>query len=375
MKDSKLKAHKITFAIARKEFLHIIHDPRTLAILFLMPIIQLLMFGYAMNLEIQNVNLAVIDFAKSTHSRLLIEEFKGSKFFSGLFLNEKTTEIDRIFKSRQAHAVMIISEDFDKNFKRSTVTPVQFIIDASNANAAALIQNYCTQVLTNFNIKFNKKLPLPFDVRPQILYNPDMKSAYFFVPGLIALLLIMVSALLTSIAITREKEMGTMEQILVSPVNPRQIILGKVLPYIVLAYIIGTVILTIAFFIFNVPFRGNIILLMVLSLVYITVALALGLLISTIARTQQVAMMIALIATLLPTLFLSGFIFPIDSMPKVLQYISYLIPAKYFLFMVRGIILKGSNLYHLLQPTIILILMAFVLLTISIKKFSLKLEK
>lgn len=365
----------IITAIARKEFLHILHDPRTLTILFIMPILQLVMFGYALKMEIQEVKIGIVDYANTNESRHLIEQFKGSPFFVPLFYDGPLSEIDELFKSRSANLVMIIPEDFDKQLQRNTEIPISFTIDASDANAATAIRNYCNQVVVDFNQTYNRQLPLPFDITSSILYNPDTKSTYFFVPGIIALLLIMISALLTSITIAREKETGTMEQILVSPVKPRQIILGKVLPYILLAILIAVVILLVGVFLFNVPFRGNVILLFILSTLYIITALSIGLMISTVAKSQQVAMMVAMIMTLLPTVMLSGFIFPIASMPKLLQYLSYIIPARYYLHIVRGIILKGSTFFDLVQPTLFLGIISGILLMVSIRKFSSNLEK
>jgi ABC-2 type transport system permease protein len=365
----------IITAIAKKEFLHILHDPRTLTILFIMPILQLVMFGYALKMEIQEVKIGIVDYANTNESRHLIEQFKGSPFFVPFFYDGPLSEMDELFKSRSANLVMIIPEDFDKQLQRNREIPLSFTIDASDANAATAIRNYCNQVIVDFNQTYNRQLPLPFDITSSILYNPDTKSTYFFVPGIIALLLIMISALLTSITITREKETGTMEQILVSPVKSHQIILGKVLPYIFLAILIALVILLTGIFLFKVPFRGNALLLFILSTLYIITALSIGLMISTVAKTQQVAMMVAMIITLLPTIMLSGFIFPIASMPKLLQYLSYIIPARYYLHIVRGIILKGSTFLDLSQPTLFLGVISAILLIVSIRKFSSNLEK
>jgi ABC-2 type transport system permease protein len=365
----------IITAIAKKEFLHILHDPRTLTILFIMPILQLVMFGYALKMEIQEVKIGIVDYANTNESRHLIEQFKGSPFFVPFFYEGPLSEVDELFKSRSANLVMIIPEDFDKQLQRNREIPLSFTIDASDANAATAIRNYCNQVIVDFNQTYNRQLPLPFDITSSILYNPDTKSTYFFVPGIIALLLIMISALLTSITITREKETGTMEQILVSPVKSHQIILGKVLPYILLAILIALVILLTGIFLFKVPFRGNALLLFILSTLYIITALSIGLMISTVAKTQQVAMMVAMIITLLPTIMLSGFIFPIASMPKLLQYLSYIIPARYYLHIVRGIILKGSTFLDLSQPTLFLGVISAILLIVSIRKFSSNLEK
>lgn len=361
--------------IARKEFLHIIHDPRTLAIIFLMPVVQLIMFGYALNLEIQKVDIAIADQAQSALSRQLIQQFKGSRFFRPFALEGPVSRAEDQFRQRRAKAILMIPFDLDRKLETGRPVQLQFLIDASDPNSATLIRNYCSQVVRRFNLEQGMNLVLPFEVRSTILFNPDMKSAYFFVPGLMALLLVMISALLTSIAITREKETGTLEQILVSPVRPWEIIIGKVLPYVLLAFMDAALILFIGVTLFQVPFQGNLLLLVALTLLYILTALSLGLMISTVARTQQVAMMIALVATLLPTIILSGFIFPIASMPKILQAVSYIIPARFYLLIVRGIILKGSVFSQLLEPVLFLALMSLILLTVSIRKFSMNLEK
>jgi ABC-2 type transport system permease protein len=369
-----IRKKPIIISIANKEVLHILKDPRSLLILFLMPILQLVMFGYALKMEIQTVKIGVIDYSQSALSRQLIESFNGSEFFQLFPFAGEEEQIDVLFKNRAAHAVMIIPIDFTRDMTREALVPVQFLIDAADPNAGTMIRNYINQIIIGFNESGNEVLPIPFEFRGTLLYNPDQKSTYFFVPGIVALLLVMISALLTSITITREKETGTMEQILVSPIRSHEIIIGKVLPYIILAFLIGIVILLIGIFLFEVPFEGSVFLLLILSTLYIITALSLGLMISTIAATQQVAMMLALIATLLPTFLLSGFIFPISSMPEILQYITYLIPAKYYLLIIRGIILKGSTFIQLLMPTLYLGIMSTILLIISIRKFSTNLE-
>ena len=362
-------------AIARKEFFHIIYDFRTLAILFLMPVAQLVMFGYALNMEIQRVEMAVVDYARTPASRDLVAAFRGSPFFHPFYYDGRLPDVETLFQMRQARVAMVISRDFSRRLRRHPEAPVQFLIDASDANAATLIRNYCAQVVLDYNIGRRARLPLPFDPRQAILFNPDLKSAYFFVPGIIALILVMISALLTSIAIAREKETGTMEQMLVSPVRPYEIILGKVLPYIGLAFLDAAVIISVGMTLFNVPFLGSPLLLVLLTALYLVTALSLGLMISTRVRTQQVAMMAALVATLLPTIMLSGLIFPIASMPQPLQYVTRLVPARYYLLIVRGIMLKGSGLMQLLQPAISLAVMTALLLAVSIRRFGMTLER
>lgn len=362
-------------AIARKEFLHILHDPRSLVIIFLMPLFQLVMFGYALNLEIKEVELAVVDYSHTNASRHLVEQFSGNGFFSVFYYTGRFEDLESLFLDRKARAILIIDADFAKNLQNRNVTPVQMLIDASDPNAATLIRNYCNQVILRFNDRHGANIPAPFGVESTIWFNPDMKSAYFFVPGLLALLLVMVCALLTSITITREKEMGTMEQILVSPVRAHEIIIGKVLPYVLISLLIGLLIVVLGMVLFHVPFRGSYLLLTLLSLVYIVTALSVGIMISTITQTQQVAMMLALVATLLPTIVLSGFIFPIASMPLPLQILSNVIPAKFYLHIARGIMLKGNTFMQLLQPTLVLLFMTAVMLLIAKRKFRLTLER
>lgn len=362
-------------AIAKKEFLHIIYDKRSLLIIIAMPLLMLVLFGYALDMEIDNIDMAVVDFDRTAISRNLIDEFSGSNFFNVSHYNGKMEEIEEVFLLREARVVLIVNQHFSKDFQRQAQTPIQIMIDASDPNAATLIRGYCNGIILNFNSKYGGTLPIPFQIKPRIWYNPDLKSAYFFVPGLIALILIMISAMLTSITITREKELGTLEQILVSPVKPREIIIGKVLPYVLLAFMDGFLILVLGNLLFDLPFLGNYILLIFLSLLYILTSLSLGLMISTLVHTQQVAMMIAIVVTLLPTVMISGFIFPIQSMPVVLQYISYIVPAKYYMIILRGILLKGNTLMQLLPQALFLTVMSLVLLRRAVSRFSTNLEK
>jgi len=370
-----MKKRSRIFAIARKEFFHIIHDPRSLIIIFLLPTLQLIMFGYALNLEIQNVNLAIIDYDRSPLSEDLIQKFSASEYFTVHPYQELPSEINQLFLRREMQAVLIIPADFSRKINMGNKADVQLILDAVDPNAAINIRNYCNQIILDFNQNYLRAFQIPIRLESNIWFNPDMKSTYFFVPGLLALLLVMISALMTSITITREKETGTLEQILVSPVSAREIIIGKVIPYIFLAFLVGSLIIGIGVFLFGVPFRGSLLLLVLLTILYIVTALSLGLMISSIVPTQQVAMMAALVATLLPTLILSGFIFPLKSMPYILQMISYIIPAKYYLTIVRGIMLKGNSLFQLYIPVFFLILMSFVLLNVAVKRFRLNLEK
>lgn len=352
-------------AIGLKEMHHILHDIRTLMILFLMPLVQLIIFGYAMNMEIRHVPLAVIDYAKSTESRELISNFSHTEYFSTFSLSNYTAAVEEIFLKRKAKAVLVIPYNYGKDTK-----DVQLLIDASEPNNAQLIQSYVLGIVNSTN----SGQASPMNVLPVIMFNPDLKSAYFFVPGLIAMILVMISALLTSISISREKEMGTLEQILVSPVSASEILVGKVLPYIVLALMDALLILGVGMFLFHVPFNGDFLSFLGFTFLYVLTALCLGLLISTVAKTQQAAMMMALGATLLPTLMLAGFMFPIASMPWILQKLTYMVPARYYLQIIRGIMLKGNSINELWVSGLCLAGMSVVMLFIASKRFSLRLK-
>jgi len=358
--------------IIRKEFIHIRRDFRTLIIIFAMPIFMLLMYGYAINMEIQNIDLAMIDHSLSPASRELVRAFQGSRFFTVTYFDGGESAIEKLFHRRDAKMALIIPQDFARIIGGPAPASVQILIDAGDSNTAQLLQNYANVVLQTYNA--GRGVVAPFEVRATIQYNPTLKSAYYFVPGLVALILMMISALLTSLTIAREKETGTLEQILVSPVRPFEIITGKVVPYLFLAFADGILILLVARFWFEVPIIGNLALILLGCLLFVGVALSFGLLISTLARTQQVAMMGALMGTLLPTVMLSGFIFPIASMPKILQFVTYLVPARYFLPVVRGVMLKGNTIFHLWLPLGMLVLMGIFFLMISAKRFKMTLE-
>jgi ABC-2 type transport system permease protein len=339
-----------------------------------MPTMQLLMFSYAMNLEVQHVDwrarpgadAGVEDPRPAIPAATLRHPF----YFDGL-----ASGIEDLFKAEKARLALVIPSDFDRQLRSRTAIPLQFIIDASDANAAAFVKSYCTQVLAGYNESRGAGLPLPFEVRSAVLFNPHLKSSHFFVPGLMAMILMMISALLTSVAITREKETGTMEQILVSPVRPLEIVVGKVIPYVTLALLDALLILLVGLVVFHVPFRGSVALLLLLTTLYVLTALSLGLMISTFARSQQVAMMVAQVATILPTMMLSGLIFPIASMPKALQAVTYVVPARYYLLIVRGVMLKGSGASQLVAPTVFLAAVAVILLAVSVRRFSMTLER
>ncbi len=375
---------KIKF-IAQKELWHILRDPRSLIIAILMPIVMTLLYGYAINLDIKNIKLAVIDFDKTSASSDLMGRLYNSGYFSEVTDPVSINDPEMILKKGQANAVLIIrpglSEAIQKLKSMQNMTSISvdnyelgLIVDGSDANMAAAAGSYSSIVVSQV-IKDN--LPLGFEmpgirISRQVFYNPDLKSSHFFVPGLIAIILMMISALLTSVTIAREKESGTMEQLLTTPITPRQIIIGKTLPYIGLAILDGFLVLGFGVFHFGVPFIGSTLLLFVFGVIYVIAALAIGIFISTIVKTQQLAMMGAMMVTVLPSVMLSGFIFEIKNMPLVLQIITHIVPARYFLLIVRGIMLKGSGIELLWVEAAFLIALSIVLLSVATKLFKLR---
>ncbi len=336
---------------------------------------MIILYGYAITFDMKNITFAAIDDSKTLQSRELIRSFTGNKFFVPKFMDIKRSEIDQLFKERKIQMVIVIPKDFSESLATSRTTKVQLLVDASDSNVATFINNYSNRVMQIYNEKINIGTPGIINIEPRIFFNPDLKSANFFVPGLVAFILLLISALLTSIAITREKETGTLEQILVSPVYPVEIVIGKVLPYISLGFFNGTIIVLFAKFLFKVPINGSIILMSAFALLYIFVAMSFGLMISASVQTQRTAMFTVIMSTVLPTIMLSGFIFPIVSMPLPLRIISKLIPATYFLIIIRGIMLKGTGVMVLWKQAAALSAIGLFMISIAIKRFKMTLEQ
>jgi ABC-2 type transport system permease protein len=361
-------------SIIRKEFRHILRDRQTFTIIFLMPVAMLFLYGYAITLEMKNIKTVIVDLSKSPQSRSLIENLMSNNFFVITANDIAYENFESVFQKRQAQCIIVIPVDFSTSIAQNPLTKIQLLIDASDPNAANFINNYLNVISTKFNMEQNRGLVQSFSLEPRLLYNPDMKSAYFFVPGLIAVIALLICALLTSIAIVREKENGTMEQILVSPVSPLQIIVGKVIPYMVIGYLMALMILVIGNLWFGVPIHGSFLLLNLVLLLYVLTGLSFGLLISTKTNSQQIALMMTLVSTILPSFMLSGFIFPIASMPSLLQYLSQLVPATHFLIIIRSIMLKGVGFSELIPQISALSAIAFFLMLISVRMFRTTLE-
>jgi len=365
--------HRIRF-IAQKEFYHIFRDFRSLIIVLVMPVMMIFLYGYAINMDIENITMAVVDFDNSAESRDLIERFFASRYFTPSDRPVELGDPEQVLRSGAASAVLVIRSGFGEAVVRRDRFELGLVADGSDATLAAAVQAFANTVLVEF---FKDRLPPDFEmpgvtISRQVLYNPDLKSVHFLVPGLVAIILMMISALLTSMTIAREKESGTMEQLLTTPVKAREILLGKLLPYVAIAFIDGILVLLFARLIFGVPFVGSKILLLVFGLIYVTAALSLGILISSVVKTVREATMMAQLATMLPSVMLSGFIFAIKNMPVVLQALSYLIAARYFVAIIRGIMLKGAGVGVLAVHAGALIVLTVVLLAVATRVFKLK---
>lgn len=363
---------KLLWSIIRKEFIHIWRDPQTLAIIILWPLLMLFLYGYAITLEMKEIPTIISDLANTPLSREYIDDIVSSRFFRITDRNVADKEVETAFRQRRARCVIVIPESFGRDDPDSRL--IQVIIDASDPNAANYIHSYLSTITAAFNRKHIGSLRLPFRFEPRLLYNPDLKSAFFFVPGLVAVIIMLFSALLSSIAIVREKEMGTMEQILVSPLRSMQLVTGKLVPYLLLSLADSVLVLIVAHLCFKVPMHGSGVLLLVTLIIYVLSGLSFGLLISTVTKSQQIAMMATMVITVLPSFLLSGFIFPIRSMPLLFQGIAQIIPATHFLIIIRGIMLKGVGLHELMPQLGALTIFSFVLITVSIRKFHTTLE-
>jgi ABC-2 type transport system permease protein len=345
-------------------------------ILFGMPIAQIMLFGFAITNEINNVNIAILDQSKDTETQKIINIINASKYFDSMQEISHESEIENVFKKGKVKAVLVFEKDFIKNLETKKQAKVQVITDATDPNIANTITNYVNAILQNYTQQLNQEESTAYFIQTQtqLYYNPELKSVFNFVPGVMTVILMLVSAMMTSISITREKELGTMEVLLVSPLKPLQVIIGKVFPYIFLSIINATVIVLLGYFVFKMPIVGSLFLVAFESILFIVTALSLGILISTIANSQQTAMMISLFALMLPVIILSGFIFPISSMPLPLQIISNVIPAKWFIIIIKAVMLKGATLEVIWKETLILIGMTTFFIALSTKKYKIRLE-
>ena len=364
-------------AFIRKEFCHILRDRCTMLILIGMPIVQIILFGFAISTEVRNVETAVLMPSSDAEVQRIVERLDASEYFHVKYIVHSPDEIDRLFKRNRIELAVVFPSDLNR--LRMDAEDIQLIADATDPNLAVTRSTYANGIL-HTALNAIKRTGTKADASPslivsgKLLYNPQMKSAYNFVPGVMGLILMLICAMMTSISIVREKETGTMEVLLVSPVNPLFVILSKAVPYFILSLINLTTILLLSVFVLQVPIAGNLFSLLSVSLLFIFVSLALGLLVSCLVRTQVAAMLVSGMVMLIPTIILSGIIFPIESMPGILQALSCLIPARWYVGLVRKLMIEGVPLAYVWHEVTVLLVMAIALIGITARKFKNRLE-
>lgn len=362
-------------AVLKKEFLQLRRDRLTLGLVFMLPLVQLLLFGYAIQTEVKHIPTVVFDQSLSPESREMLNAFTASGYFDVTAVERSFSGVNRMIDSGQTQVGIIFPPDFTLNLKRGTSAQVQVIVDASDsmvANQAIAIANSLGLIKSQQVIARKVSLSgMPYDVRVRSWYNPDGITAYYMVPAILGVIVTMTMVMMTSIGIVRERERGTLEQLIVTPIRPYELMIGKIAPYILLGYVQITVALLVGALVFHVPIRGSLWELYLLTLFFITASLGLGILISNIAKTQMQAMQMSFFV-FLPSIMLSGFLFPRAAMPKIIYYISFAIPLTYYLDIIRGIILKGIGFPYLVGQVISLLVFSVVFLTISTLKFKKK---
>ena len=360
--------------IIKKEFRQVMRDRRSLGVLLAVPALQLVMFGYALNYDIKHVPLAILDQDHTSTSRELTEGFLHTDYFNKIATLSNERQIDTVLTRQIARAVLVIPIDFEKTLRANRPVKIQVLVDGSNAtNATAaagylsvMAQDYSTHITLEALARNGITRPsLPIDYRARIWYNPELTSPKFLVPGLIGFILMISTVISTSLSIVREREKGTIEQIIVSPIHPMELILGKTLPYVLISLISTSLILLAGYVLFDVVVRGSLLLLFAESLLFILCGLGLGIWVSTASEKQEDAFQLATLVSLLPTFLLSGFAFPIRNMPVVIQALTYINPARYFLWILRAIILRGAGLDVFWQETLFMVIFATWIITIS----------
>ena len=364
------------FAFVRKEFYHVFRDKKTLLLLFGMPIAQIILFGFALTNEIKDSKIIICDYANDVASHQIIDKLEASNSFiiEKSILDHK--DIEDEFKKGKIKLAVIFPDNFNHDLLHLNKAQVQIIADASDPNTASTLTNYATNIIMDYQKELldYRSMPLNIQTDVRMIYNPELKGAPNFVPGVMALVLLLVCVLMTSVSIVKEKEMGTMEVLLVSPFNPILVIISKTIPYFFLSLINLTVILILSVTLMDMPMHGSITLLYFESSLLILAALSLGLLISNITNSQQTAMLLSLMGMLLPTMIFTGFLFPLENMPILLQYVAHVVPSKWYYIIVKSIMLKGLGFSSIWKETLILTGMTLILLAISVRKFKIRLQ-
>lgn len=375
---------RIILNIIRKEFLQLKRDPKMFVIVLIAPVIQLIFLGYAVNMDVEKVPTVIFDQDRSETSRGLLHRFSGNRYFEFVEHVDNYSDFQYLIESGEAWLGIVIPYDFERSIIRNESEKLQAIFDGSDGNKASIISGYLRKVITNYSVelldsKMKKygKFETPIStVEPEIRawYNPELVTRVYMVPGIVGLLLSIITLILTSLAIVKEREIGTLEQIIVTPIKPTQLIIGKLIPFAILGFVAVIIVLFAMTFVFNLPPRGSVLLLFFSTFLYILSTLGLGIFVSTVSKTQQQAMMLAIFVVLLPMVFLSGFAFPIENMPTIIQGLTYAIPLRYFMTIIRGIILKGIGIYELWFELSMLFAIGTFVLTLSSLRFQKKMD-
>ncbi len=367
----------------KKEFLQLKRDKRMLPIVFIAPILMLVLIGYAITFDVKNVQIVFCDLDNSSSSRELIRKFQIGEYFDVVSIEKELKSIDRFLDESLAKVVLIIPEDFENNLLTGKNVKVQVLADGTDAYSTNVSLGYISGIIFNFNKNilfdyFNKNgIPVnvkSIDAKLRVWFNPELKSSHYFVPGIIGLLLTVITLILTSFAIVKEKEFGTMEQLIVTPIKKWELILGKLIPYILIGFFDVIIVIVASFLFFKIEMKGSLILLLSSCIPFLFSTLGLGLVVSTISKTQQQAMMIAVFLILLPFIYLSGFTFPIENMPAPIQFFTHFMPLKYFLIIIRSIFLKGSGLDVLWDEILIMFIIGLVIFFFSLILFRKQLD-
>jgi ABC-2 type transport system permease protein len=366
--------------IMKKEFIEVWRDPRSLGFILVMPVLMLLLYGYGISSDVKRVPLVVYDQDGAPPARELASRFTSTDYFVVSARAESLRDLRRAIDRGEAKVGLVIPEDFSRNLGAGRPAPIQFVVDGSDSNTASIAIGNIASIGKSLELSPRDLRPhtlivpdldrlMPIELRTWVWYNPELKSSNFLIPGLTAVILMMLAALLTSLTVAREWERGTMESLIASPLHPHELMVGKILPYVVIGLLAVVFILLVAVFWFRVPLRGSVTLLLVSSTVFLLGALGIGLFLSAATKNQQVAFQLSILVTMLPALLLSGFFYPIENMPPVLQAITAVIPARYFLVIIRGIFLKGVGLAVLWKELLYLAAFAAVMLIASSVKF------
>lgn len=361
------------FAVIKKEVRQLKRDHRLLFVIFFFPVMLLILFGYAVNFDIKNIKLAVYDQDKSELSREILNSLSSSEYFNIVAYINNHSEIDKYLDDKKAQCVVVIPKDFSKKLYSGQDVSIQYLIDGVEGTTATTIQNFVNAATFTFSGKFSQSimtkygtnLSIPISFEPVFWYNPSLETAKFLVPGLIAMILIIIAVISVSLSIVREKERGTIEQLNVSPLHSLSLLIGKITPYLIISFVNAGIILLASYFLFGVEVKGSLVLLFITTLIFLFASTSMGIFISAIANSQQVAFTFATFFSLLPSLILSGFIFPIDNMPVVIQIITNINPTKFFLVILRNIMLKGVGIETFYDQVLYMILFGSVLILLG----------